>query len=118
MDPGIPVGGAPTLQGEVLTYRFARFSHKLREIKNILVRRGHALEAPPLLGSTTGNNVRTWSVLLDGEAEGEESLLIGLSREKTFVTQNMMLESGKMSQMSPFYPESALRGIKQTEGKT
>ena len=75
---------------------------------------GHALGAPP----PTGNNFGTWSVPLDGEAEGEESLLIGLSREKTFVKQNMMLEWGKMSQISPFYPESAVRGIKQTDSKT
>ena len=99
----------------MLTYKFARFSEKkLRKIKNILVRRGaRAGSATP-----TGNNFGTWSVPLDGEAEGEESLLIGLSREKTFVKQNMMLEWGKMSQISPFYPESAVRGIKQTDGKT
>ena len=36
-DPGFPVGGAPTLQGEAPTYTF---SQKLHEIKKILVRRG------------------------------------------------------------------------------
>ena len=49
-DPGFPVGGAPTLQGAP-TYKFARFSQKLHEIKKILVGGGRPF------GSTTGQKV-------------------------------------------------------------
>ena len=54
VDPGFPVGGAPTLWGGggwglVPTYKFAGFSQKLHEIKNILVHLGRAPALDPPL---------------------------------------------------------------------
>ena len=47
-DPGFPVGGALTLQGAP-TYKFARFSKKLHEIKKILVGGGRPSLDPKLV---------------------------------------------------------------------
>ena len=76
-DTGFSVGGGANPPGGRQTYKFARFSQKLHEIKKILVRRGGAppldpplhpmmdLQAlPPIVSKTPQNMPQTWHFIL------------------------------------------------------